>query len=130
MREIIISIVIIGLVTTASILTQNYLEKTSDDILVKLTDLRSQLKESPDKHDTEIAKSTAEQIVEKWEETNKNWSMIVVHEELDMIELSLLSVKSCLETSEIQDCLQELEKSIFLVGHIKEKESFRIKNIF
>ena len=56
--------------------------------------------------------------------------MLVIHEELDNIEISLLELKASIENQNIEDSLKEIEKSMFLIGHIKEKENFQIKNIF
>lgn len=130
MKEAIIIIVVITLVTISSFITQNYLETTSDEILGKLTELKTKIAMLEENDNTNDINQMATQIIEKWEEVNKNWSMIVIHEELDNIELSLIELKTCIETSELEDGLKELDKSIFLVGHIKDKESFRMKNIF
>lgn len=88
------------------------------------------MKNAKENGDDERAKQLSEEIMNKWEEINKNWSMVVLHEELDMIESSLLQVKASVEVGSFEDGLQEIDKSMFFVGHIKEKEAFKIKNIF
>lgn len=130
MKEVVIIIVVVLMVGITSVLIQNYLGQTSNEIIDYLETLKGQIKQAQVTNQKEEAMKTAQKALEKWEEVNKNWSMVVVHEELDNIELSLLEVKSALETDSYDDSLEEIDKSIFLVGHIKEKEAFKIKNIF
>ena len=47
-----------------------------------------------------------------------------------MIEMSILEVKSCIQTQNLDGGLEEIDKTIFLVGHIKEKEALKWRNIF
>lgn len=130
MKEIVIILVVIALVCTANFMVQQYLTQTSDEMLGQLAILKEELKQAQNSGDNEKAKSISEEVLANWEIIDKNWSMIIIHEELDMIELSLLQVNAAVEVGSFEDGLQEIDKSIFLVGHIKEKESFKIKNIF
>ena len=130
MKEIIGIIIIITIVTIASIVLQRYLESTSNDILSKLDNLKNEIKKAKITMDNKKAIQLSNVVLEKWEEVNKIWSTIVVHAELDNIKLSTLEVNSAVETNSLDDALEEIDKTIFLVGHIKEKESFVLKNIF
>ena len=130
MKESIIIIAVIILVIAASIISQNYLNQSSDMLLGKLETLKTEIQNAKQTGALENAIELSENVLNNWEEINKNWSMLVVHEELDLIELSLIGVKASVESGSAEDALQEIDKSLFLVGHIKEKESFKIKNIF
>lgn len=129
-KESIIIIAVIILVIAASIISQNYLNQSSDMLLGKLETLKTEIQNAKQTGALENAIGLSENVLNNWEEINKNWSMLVVHEELDLIELSLIGVKASVESGSAEDALQEIDKSLFLVGHIKEKESFKIKNIF
>ena len=129
-KESIIIIAVIILVIAASIISQNYLKQSSDMLLGKLETLKTEIQNAKQTGALENAIGLSENVLNNWEEINKNWSMLVVHEELDLIELSLIGVKASVESGSAEDALQEIDKSLFLVGHIKEKESFKIKNIF
>lgn len=129
-KESIIIIAVIILVIAASIISQNYLNQSSDMLLGKLETLKTEIQNAKQTGALENAIELSENVLNNWEEINKNWSMLVVHEELDLIELSLIGVKASVESGSAEDALQEIDKSLFLVGHIKEKESFKIKNIF
>lgn len=130
MKEVIIIIFVIIIVVVMGDITQNYLKETSDEILTKLTNLKTEIKEIKENNNIDSINKEIEKIIARWEEINKNWSKVIVHEELDNIKLSLLELKACIETTELQDSLKEIDKLMFLIGHIEEKESFRIKNIF
>ena len=129
-KETLIIITIVFIIIIGNIGIQNYISKTSDELVFQLEDLKDKL-ENIDKTDNiEELERLSVKIYENWEEVNKKWSILVVHSELDLIELALMGVKSTIEANELQDTLQEIEKSIFLVEHIKEKENLRLKNIF
>ena len=83
-----------------------------------------------EKKTTENINRLANEIEEEWKEINKIWSTVILHEELDMIEMSILEVKSCIQTQNLDGGLEEIDKTIFLVGHIKEKEALKWRNIF
>ena len=130
MKELSIIIIVIIIVCIASFFMQKYLVQTSDEILSNLERLKEQIREAQESGNNESAKSLSEDVMNKWEEIHKQWSMVVLHEDLDIIELSLIEVNACVEIGSFEDGLQEIDRSIFLVGHIKEKEAFKLKNIF
>ena len=130
MKEIIEVSLILVAVCTTSIVLQKYLEKTSDEILFNLNNLKDEIILAKELNSTENLKQVLNDLMEKWEEISKVWSMVVAHQELDNIKLSILEIKGAIESSSLEDAIEEIEKTIFLAGHIKEKESFRLKNIF
>ena len=130
MKELIGIAIIIIIVTYSSFVLQKYLEKTSDEILAKLDNLKTEIKLAQVLNDSTKVKEISNSILEKWEEISEIWSTIVIHQELDNIKLSILEVNGAIESGSFDDAIEEIDKTIFLAGHIKEKESFRLKNIF
>lgn len=128
MKEIIIIITILIIIFTGSILTQNYLNKTSNLIVTDLEDIKKNI-ENKDLSNDELIKK-AEETYQKWEKTNEKWSVIILHDEIDLIETSLIKMKAEIKSGEIEDAMAEIETSIFLLNHIKEKEKTSLKNIF
>ena len=124
MREVIIIISVIALVVAGSMLMQRYLEQTSDELISILEEIKSDIE------NLEKTKTLSEELLAKWNEINKVWSTIIIHEELDNIELSMLGLKGAIISGDSDDATEEIERTIFLVGHIKEKEAFKLKNIF
>jgi DNA-directed RNA polymerase specialized sigma subunit len=130
MKEILIIGIVIILVIYASICSQNYLRSTSNTILEHMQELRSEIERAQEDNKTEKAVKLSNEIYDEWQKTIKNWSILVVHEELDEIELSLLALRASVQSNSLDDALQEVDKAIFLIGHIAEKESFKLKNLF
>jgi len=123
MKDSLIIIAIIVLVVIGNTIAQNTLKHDSEKIIEKLETLKQEL-------NTEQALPLAEEINELWEDAEKRWSIIIFHQELDSIKTSIIAVKSSLEIGDIEYSYQQIENSIFLVGHVKEKWSLKWKNIF
>ena len=126
-RDIFIITIIIILVIIGTIYTQNLLGENTDVLLKELGRLETNINENMQKE--EIDKN-ANYIYQKWREVSEKWSIIVDHQEIDLIEKALLAVKSTIETEEYNKSIQKIQESIYLIGHIKEKEELNIKNIF
>lgn len=129
-KETIIIFVSLILIVGLNFYIQIYLEKTSTDLIEKLHELRGQIYRQEENLNNNELKTKANEIYEKWEKTNKLWSTFVLHEELDKIELSLIGMKAGIESDGLINAIQELDQSIFLIGHIKEKEALSWRNIF
>ena len=130
MKEIIGIIVIVISICVTSFVLQTYLEKSSDELLTGLNNLKQIIKQEETSSANIKIKETSNYILNKWEETYKIWSMFVMHQELDNIKLSILEVTGAIEVNKKEDALEEIDKTIYLVGHIKEKEEFKLKNLF
>ena len=78
----------------------------------------------------EKIKKISDEIYGEWEDINEKWSVIVLHDEIDLIETSLIRMKSKIKTENFEESMEDLDTSIFLVKHIKEKEKTSLKNIF
>lgn len=128
MKEILIIIISILLVIVGSNISQGYLNKTSDELIQNIDILREEIKKAQNSEDN-ISKELSEDIYNKWQEIEKNWSIIVIHNELDLIELALVSMKTCIEENEYSEAIKELEKSSYLLEHIKDNEKLELKNI-
>ena len=126
-RDIFIITIIIISVIIGTIYTQNLLGENTDLLLEKLGKLEININENMPKE--EIDKNASD-IYSKWKEISEKWSIIVDHQEIDLIEKALLAVKSTIETEEYNKSIQKIQESIYLIGHIKEKEELNIKNIF
>lgn len=127
MKEIFIIIVLLTIIFGLAIYVQNFLNKTSDNLVAKLEDLKTCIETS--KNYGELSKKTDE-IYKEWEDINEKWSVIVLHNEIDLIETSLIKMKSKIKEGYIKESIEDLDTTIFLLKHIKEKEKTNLKNIF
>lgn len=128
MRDKIIIIIVLFIIIGSGIFMQRYIKYTSEEMVDNLKELKSSIKNSGEIN--ENIKKQAEGLYDKWQELEKKWSMFVLHDELDLIETSLVSMKANVESQVIDMSVEEIDKSIFLLEHIYEKERFCLKNIF
>ena len=128
MKEIIIIIAILIIIFCGAIYTQRFLNNTSDLLVSKLEELKNGIEENS--ITIEEMQNKSDEIYGEWEDINEKWSVIVLHDEIDLIETSLIRMKSKIKTHNIDESMEDLDTSIFLVKHIKEKEKTNLKNIF
>ena len=128
MKEIIIIISILIIIFAGSIITQMYLNKTSALLIDKLENIKSDIEN--EKFDREKVSKKAEEMYSEWEKINEKWSVIILHDEIDLIETAIIKMKAEIKSGEIEDSMAEIDTSIFLLNHIKEKEKTSLKNIF
>ena len=128
MKEVIISIMILIIIFAGALYTQNFLNKTADMLVSKLENLKTDL-ENENKGQQRLEEQTDE-IYGEWEDINEKWSVVVLHDEIDLIETSLIRMKSKIKTGSLDESMEDLDTSIFLLKHIKEKEKTSLKNIF
>lgn len=127
MKEITIVLFILIIIIGGALYVDKYLENTSNELAGMLKNLKSDIKS--DKSIEDIKKESKE-IYNKWKEVEEGWALTVVHEELDLIETSLIKMKAQIEEESLSKSIEEIDISIFLVKHISEKEKFCLKNIF
>ncbi len=130
MKEITIIISILVIIFGGAIYTKTFLNKTSEEIIGKLENLKEEIVIAKESNSRERAKELSNDVYGKWEELDKSWPMIVFHEELDSIQISLTKMKAQIEEGELEKSIEELETTKFLINHIKEKEKVNLKNIF
>lgn len=124
MRDTVIILIIIVAVIIGNVISQNILKEYSERIILKLEDIKVSMQNK------EVLKQKVEELSELWEEAEEKWSIIVTHQELDMIKTAILNVKSSIEADDFDFGYEQIENSIFLVGHIKDKGAMEWKNIF
>ena len=128
MREMLIISSILIIIICGAIFTKEYLNNTSNMIVNGLENLKYSI-EQENISDQELIKKS-EEIYRNWDNINKQWSNIVLHEEIDLIETALIRMKSKIKIGELEESLEDIDTSIFLVNHINEKEKTSLKNIF
>lgn len=128
MKQVIIIIIVLIIIFGGAWYTQNFLNETSDTLVSRLENLKTDLEtESVDEN---RLKEETDEIYGEWEDINEKWSVIVLHDEIDLIETSLIRMKSKIKIGEIDESMEDIDTSIFLLKHIKEKEKTSLKNIF
>ena len=128
MKEITIIIIILIITFGGAVYTQNYLSNTSDVMVRKLENLKTDLENQ--KEEQQNLEKQTDEIYGEWKDINEKWSVVVLHDEIDLIETSLIRMKSKIKSGNLDESMEDLDTSIFLLKHIKEKEKTSLKNIF
>ena len=128
MKEVTIIILILIIIFGGATYTQKFLDNSADKLVGKLENLKTKLEnQSVDQQNIE---EQTDEIYGEWENINEKWSVVVLHDEIDLIETSLIRMKSKIKTGSLDESMEDLDTSIFLLKHIKEKEKTSLKNIF
>ena len=127
-KELVICIIIIILIFAGNAITQGYLNKSITVITENLKGLKEQIVK--EEINTESAKNEIENIYYNWEERNKKLSYYVEHNELEKVNNGLTGLKAYIEMEEVSEAIPELERTIFVLEHIKNKYIVNLRNIF
>ena len=127
-NALIISIFIIVLIVIGNILTQNYTKQVVEELSSELKQLRKEL--LIEDIDWGKSKEIINKIEENWHKKYQKMAYFIEHDELEKVETNLVGVKSYAETQEATEAVSELDKSIFVLKHIQDKDKLELKNIF
>ena len=127
-RELIISIIIIVLIFSLEYVTQKSSENYLIDTINNINEIKDEI--SKESIDNEIIKQKTSEKYEKWTESYKILAYYIEHNELEKIQTSFVEGKSFIEVQEYKNAYVELEKTVFLLEHLKEKYLLKLKNIF
>lgn len=127
-KELIICSIIIALVIIFNILTQNYTQKTVETINNKLTNFKEILIQ--DDIDQNNAKEKCYDILNTWKEKYETLAYYIEHDELEKVETELTALSSSIDVEEYDDGIENLDRCMFILNHIKSKYIMELKNIF
>ena len=127
-KEIIISIIVIVLVFSFDFVSQKYTKNTIGEFSKELSELEQNIRKEK-MSDKDIEKKTNE-LYDKWMEHHETLAFFIEHDELEKVETNFTAGKSFIESKKYSDAMSELEKTSFVLKHIKEKYLFSLENIF
>lgn len=124
-KETIIIIIIIILIILGDIITQKYTEKTVSEISIGLYELKDYISQNKEEKYKKI-----ENIEEKWDKKSETLAYYIEHDELEKVKTELTGLSAFLSVEEYNECVCKIDTSIFILGHIQEKEEFHLRSIF
>ena len=123
-KEWIICIIIIILVISLNIITQNYTKQTVEQINKNLEELKEKLEEeNPNKEELQ---ENMENIMSEWKKRFNTLAYFIEHDELEKAETELTGLKANIEVEEYEQAVSELEKSIFILNNIEKTLSISV----
>ena len=125
-KELIISIIIVVLIVGIDVISNNYLK---DAVQILTTDL-GQLRENTKNEEQEKEQEKIEEILDKWENKYERLAFFIEHNELEKVKTKIINVKSNIEMQENEQTIQNIDETIYLLEHIRDKDSLNLKDIF
>lgn len=127
-KELIISIVIIISIFALNYITQGYTDKTVNEVKEHLNSIKEELtKEEPD---FEKAIIKADKAFEKWEELDDKMALYIEHNEIEEVTTAITSTKSFTKMEDEGQAVDSIDRCIYLLEYIDEREKFTLDNIF
>ncbi|MCX7746947.1 MAG: DUF4363 family protein [Clostridia bacterium] len=127
LKPIIITVLVLTLILIgASILTNRALYSSAQKLDGYITNLEKHTVSG----DWTKAKEQLNVFEENWNRTEKIWSMLLDHIEIDNIDMALSRMSKFVETQNTPLALGEAAVLKHFIKHIPEKESFKLANLF
>lgn len=127
-KELIICIIIVALIFVGNNITQNYTNECVAVASENLNELREELLK--EEVNIALAKKKIDDIYEDWDNRHSILAYYIEHDELEKVKTDLTGVKGYIEMEEYSEAVPELDKTIFVLEHIKDKTAVDLKNIF
>ena len=127
-KEIIVCILVVILIFSMDLLSNNYTKKVFFSINDSLGNLRNEmLKEDKDvnKINDEITK-----VEQEWNSKLNPLSCYIEHNELEKVARQLTLIKGNIDVEEYNQAVPQLDDCVYVINHIKDKESLLIRNLF
>ncbi len=118
----VILIFIIGL----DVCSYYYLKNMANAISQSIEDLPDRI----DGGDWDAASDGLAKTSRQWSSVKGIWAVLINHQEIDNIEMSLTRLKSFVKYKDINESMAEYNTFKALVEHIPESEKFSLVNIF
>ena len=129
-KELIISIIIVVLIFVGNAVTENYTRESVDETTKNLTTLREEIIKNEDEVNVNIAKEKIDNIYKQWDSRHKKLAYYIEHDELEKVKTELTGLRAYIEKEEYSEAIPELDKSVYILEHIKDKTALNLKNIF
>ena len=129
-KELIISIIIIVSIFIGNAVTENYTKESVSETTQSLAILRNEIVKDENEINYDTIKTETDDIYEKWSLRHEKLAYYIEHDELEKVKTELTGLKGYIEKEEYSEALNELDKSVYILEHIKDKTAINLKNIF
>lgn len=127
-KEMAICFITVVLIISLNFITTKYTEESVCEISDELMELEKQIDNENKKIDEN--KEKVNEIFDIWKMRYDVLTLYLEHDELEKVETNLNEIKGNIETEEYNDAISEIEKTVFILKHIEEKNKFDLRNVF
>ena len=125
-KESVICIIIVVVIFSLDVFTQDYTNKTT----LEITKIFSDLKEQILKEDKEQITKQIASLEESWKGRHNKLAYYIEHDELEKIDTAIVSAKTYIETEDYSSAATGLDVGKFVLEHIQRKYAFNLVNVF
>ncbi|SHK18038.1 DUF4363 family protein [Paramaledivibacter caminithermalis] len=126
MKSLFISAFIVIILITSWIIIYNFIEKSVHNINSMLSEMEDKIYNN----NWNSAVSIYNDIYIKWKNTKKVLMLVIEHEEMEKINLTLEKIKKYISINDKSLSIGETAALKYFLNHIREKESLSLHNIF
>lgn len=127
-KEIFICIIIVALIFVGDLVTQNYTNDSISEASRNLSQLRDELvKEDVD---FKILKEKIVEVRDDWDNRHRKLAYYIEHDELEKVETDLSALYGYIDVEEYEEAVAELDRTVYVLEHIKNKNVFNFENLF
>ena len=123
-KELIICLVIICSIVIGDIWLQNYTSKTLDTISTNLEELKETL------NDNKFSKEKVIQVNNEWDKKFNILTCFLEHDELEKVKTQLVAITAGIDVEDTEYVYEEIDKAVYILEHIKDKNSLKLDNVF
>lgn len=124
-KEIVITVIILVAIIGLNAFVGKYVDDKLNYVLSELNDLRPLVEEEK----YEEANQKINEIDEYWKKSEDIVSFFVEHDELEKVMTEYTSLKTYCKLEQ-EEAFEALDKMVFIIKHIEEKDDLKLKNIF
>lgn len=125
MRIVLSTLLITVLFCFLAFYSVDYLEKSAQEMISLLNQVEGAIIEA----DWASAEEKLNNFQAAWEKNSIIWDILVEHQEIDNINISIAHIYSYVKGEELTECYGEIKALYIYLGHIPKKEKLTVKNL-
>ncbi len=125
MKTVIASVVLFALLLGFGTFAYYYIDNTAKHLAAEA----ATVEKSVQSKDWGSAERSYTKLQSSWNKASIKWTVLLDHQELDNINITMSRVKEFMDTRDIPGSRSELAELKMLLKHIPEKEAINVKNI-
>jgi hypothetical protein len=125
MRTLTVAAIILALLLGLGIFNYYYIDKSAKNLISLAEKIELEVNNS----NWSQAEKKYSNLQSKWTGTGVKWTVLINHQELDNINITMAKVKKFMETKDKPGFMTELAELKLLFRHIPEKEALNLKNV-
>ena len=126
-KEIFICILILSMIFVGNYITQSYTLKSVNEISSNLVEIKDEMQK--ENIESKKVNDKIGEMSNNLERRHDKLSYYIEHNEIEKLETELTSLKSYVEVEQYDEAINEIDRALFLLNHIKDKDEFNMKTV-